>query len=575
VSENADILGRLQDATDQELADARTAIAAEFSELSGQPITADSAAKVSELRAKATAINGELAKRKEVAAQFADDLAALAELTTDGPAATESTTVEQPEPAAEPDAEPDAEPETEDQTDTDAEPGAEGQQGDDAVTASGRRPLGGVQKPSDFAPNADGSRVSHTTKILGGFSDDGHGLTQRGLSHAFARAVQDTAGSTGRTTVLRRTATYSPDRQLSSSDDAFTNREKVDTVQRAARAETNALVAAGLCAPLETLYDIRVLGVTERPVRDALVRFQADRGGIQYRPALDGVTQTGGIGTWTKANDTASPIVAKTCVEIACPGVVTAEVEATYLCLTHSNMTTKFDPEFLASVQEAQDIAHARFAENKLLTQLTTASKKLYTTKLLGAVRDILVTYDKVIAYYRSVHRLSLNVPLRTILPIWATNLLRADMARQMPGDGPQVLALTDALINEWFAARNVRVTWHLDGINPADLTVPDPDLVTPAQFYTLAADQSPVPGFPDMVTALLFAEGDWLYLDGGELDMGVVRDSVLNGQNRFQTFSESFEIAAFRGIESLAVHIAVQPTGQTAATADTSGATD
>src|SRR5688500_3487290 len=128
-------------------------------------------------------------------------------------------------------------------------------------------------------------------------------------------------------------------------------------------------------------------------------------------------------------------------------------------------MTSRLDPEWADSVLQAQRVAHARFSENDLLTKITTGSKALYTTRLLGATRDILVTLDKVTAYYRNVHRLG-TVALRAILPLWSRNLMRADITRQMVGDGLEALAVVDSVIDEWFARRNVNVTWHLDGIN-------------------------------------------------------------------------------------------------------------
>jgi hypothetical protein len=262
-------------------------------------------------------------------------------------------------------------------------------------------------------------------------------------------------------------------------------------------------------------------------------------------------------------------------VEIDCPGVVEAEVEAIYKCLTFSNMSTRFDPEFMDAVVRAQSVAHARFAENRLITQLTTASKDVYSTQVLGATRDILVTLDQMLPYIRSTQRLNDDQPMRWIAPHWARNLMRADITRQMVGDGLQALAITDAMINSWLAERNVNVTWHLDGIDPAEITAPTPDVAVPAQFYTTLGDEVAVPGFPNALSTLFFPEGDWLYLDGGTLDLGVVRDSTLNGQNRFQTFSEEFGFPAFRGIESIHLVIQANPTGQSAATKDTSAIVD
>jgi hypothetical protein len=39
--------------------------------------------------------------------------------------------------------------------------------------------------------------------------------------------------------------------------------------------------------------------------------------------------------------------------------------------------------------------------------------------------------------------------------------------------------------------------------------------------------------------------EGSFLFADGGVIDLGIIRDSTLNAQNRLQTFYESWEMAA------------------------------
>ena len=458
------------------------------------------------------------------------------------------------------------------------------------MTAAGRRRLGsnntGVATLNRRARrNLQASmRTTAATNIPG--VEVGTQYDQESLLKAFHDRITATMtrgkSSAGgdRYEVATVRAEYPEERALLAAASSYDNFAKIQAAVDEARSWTagenaNALTAAGLCAPLEVLYDIAVIGDTPRPVRDALVRFQVDRGGITYRQPFRGVAQTGGIGVWTEANDQADPLVPKTCVEIACPGLTEAQVDAIYQCLTFSNMTTRFDPEFMAAVIGAQAVAHARIAENRLLTQLTTASKDVYSTKLLGAVRDTLVTLDKMIAYIRNWQRLSDETALRLILPLWAKYLLRADLTRQMVGDGLETLQATDAMINAWFTARNVNVTFHLDGIDPADITVPDPDVVVPNQLYPELTDGAAVPGFPGAISGLLFREGDWMFLDGGTLDLGTVRDSTLNGLNRFQTFSESFEGSAFRGIDSFQLVIQTEPIGGSAATINTSGVTD
>lgn len=590
---NADILGRLAEATDEELTGALASIREDFGGYQNQATTQETRDAVVSLRDAAEAIVGEQGRRSSLASEQGQALADLGSIfaegetaeqavtdpaTTEPPAATEQATEQAPESLA--DQGDDTTENTGDNADSDdaAEEGDAGE-GQETVTASARRPLGGTHRqPAAATPTL--GQVRYRTTASAGLDNVAPGATldRQAFLEAMFSKIRATVRQPGyeRYTVATIRSEFPEDRTLVASGSAEANMTRIEEAGRLARSVRafersdegqHALVAAGLCAPLETLYDIRTIGDTDRPVRDALVRFQADRGGVQYRPALRGVTQTGGIGFWTVEDDAEDPLVPKTCVEIACPGIEDAVVEAIYKCLTFSEMSTRFDPEFMASVIRAQDIAHARIAENRLLTLITAASKTVYSSQVLGATRDILVTLDKMIAYYRNVHRISRDTPLRWIAPVWALYLMRADMTRQMVGDGLQVMALTDEQIVSWFRARNVNPTWHLDGIDPADITAPDPDVPVPAQFYTLLAANSPVPAFPGALSTLLFAEGDWFHLDGGTLDVGVVRDSTLIGQNRFQTFSESFEYPFFRGVETIHLVIPAVPTGASGAT--------
>ena len=63
------------------------------------------------------------------------------------------------------------------------------------------------------------------------------------------------------------------------------------------------------------------------------------------------------------------------------------------------------------------------------------------------------------------------------------------------------------------------------------------------------------------------------MFLDGGTLDVGIVRDSTLNATNEAQIFVEPFEAVAFRGVpgSSLAITATIKPSGMSAGTLDTS----
>lgn len=569
------ILGRLAELTSEEITAALAAIRTEAASFQGQTPTADVVARTGELADAAKQLLAEQSTRAQAASDFQTNLASLNELTEPAPVETPAVADTPAEPAVALKAD---EPAPDEDTPPAEEPAEE------SITASARRRLG---SNNTGAPAGSPARkvptIAFTTTAATGLRDIAAGevLDRERLYTAFHGKIEAvrSGNASGRHEVATVRADFPQARFLGRGDSAFAVMDKIsaavkDAQTLHAKANQQSLVAAGLCAPLENLYDIEVIGDDDRPVRDALVRFGVDRGGIQYRPSFDGVTQTGGIGVWTAANDedVTEPLDVKTCAEIACPGLEDAVVDAVYQCLTFSNMSTRFDPEWMESVIRAQRVAHARFAENRLLTQLTTASKNIASVEILGATRDTLFTLDHMIAYYRSVHRLRDDVPIRWIAPQWLKYMLRADIAYQMVGDGLVSLAVTDQMITSWFTERNVNVTWHLDGINPPDVDLAT-DVVTPSQVYTLLAANAVVPPFITPVSTLLFREGDWLHLDGGTLDLGTVRDSTLNSRNRFQTFSENWEGTAFRGIESIHLVLQVHPTGQSSATADASAA--
>lgn len=390
-----------------------------------------------------------------------------------------------------------------------------------------------------------------------------------------------------------------PDERILRHDATWTvNTSKIEAGQ-----DPVAITAAGgFCAPLQIIYDIDTIGVTDRPVMNGLNRYQVERGGIQYRPPFDALGSdvlgesghTGGLGIWTAADDAAvdpnTPATFKGCAVVDCPGLLQASVYSTYLCLEFPNFTSRFDPEWADATTQAALIAAARFMENQLLTRLLNGSTDGTQTgdpgsKLLlgpgtsyvqpgsnadggnvSSARDILVTLDRAVAYYRNRHRLNDMVPLTLIQPRWVRELIRSDMTRGFALDMAQ-MAVANATIDAWFAARGVNVIWHLDGLAQTQVGGSAGQTI-PQQFYDNAAAGARVPLYPAMIDAALFATGDWLYLDGGVLDLGLVRDSALNARNRYRTFTESFEGLAFRGIESLRLGIfSGQPLGSTVGT--------
>jgi len=435
------------------------------------------------------------------------------------------------------------------------------------------------------APRASNTLVAAAGLDSAGFTTGQAIADRRQLGVAFGHRLEQIRRGRGadgdQLAVVTVQTAYPEDRQLGSNVDtntaridAATSREALVAAGQAAAAGGALVAAGGLCGPIEQLNDVPVLGSTARPVRDALANFGADRGGVQWREHLSFGDFAGAVGFWTLDDDeavTGDPATepkTKPCLVVECPGQAEAYVEAITLCLEFSNVTSRFDPEGTAANIAAAQIAHARIAENRLLAQIGALSTTVTGGEVLGAVRDLLTFLDHLIAQYRSFYRLDDAIALHMVLPLWVRNMIRADLTRGMAGD-LEALAVAEARIAGWFQARGVNITYHLDGL-PARVAAPGVAPAIPAQVYGAFTPGGAVAAFPASIEALLWVEGDMLHLDGGTLDLGVVRDSSLNTVNRYKTFSESWEGVAHRGVEAIRGVVTTRPLGMVAGTADT-----
>ena len=360
-------------------------------------------------------------------------------------------------------------------------------------------------------------------------------------------------------TVATFSTTFPADRMLSAND-IEGNRAKINAV-----VAPEAIVAAGgLTAPVETSYDIFELGETSvRPVRDALAVFGADRGGLRFMtpPVLSDLE--GAVSLWTMQDDIdaatpEAPNPVKPCLRVAAGVEVTVYTDAIPLCLTFGNLGARAYPELVERHTQLAMVQQARFAETRLLTRIGALSTQVTAGSELGAARDIFVQIEQAAAAYRSRYRLDPKAPLRVIFPEWFKNALRADLTKQLPGDGRDgTFNLGEAEINKWFSTRNINVSWHIDG--------------EAGQIFGAQADGALLK-FPSNVIWYLFAEGTFLFLDGGTLDLGLVRDSTLNGTNDYKVFVETFEGVAKVGVESLRVTSALAIKGSSSGTTVVAG---
>ena len=347
------------------------------------------------------------------------------------------------------------------------------------------------------------------------------------------------------------TTSYPEERTLST--DAESNAIKIESV-----VGREALVASGgHAAPFEVKYDIFSQGsTTDRPVRDALPKFQADRGGIRFvtPPSFAAGTYADAVGIWTAANDSAQTPnpASKTSLTVAAAAENNVSTDAVTLQLQFGNLMSRAYPELISRHNELALVQHAREAEDNLLAKIGAGSTEVSTSSLIGFGRDFLVQIRRAATAYRSRHRISPDTVLKAIIPAWVYDAMAADLTLAMPGDG--TLAVSKAEIDGYLATLNVDLVPTLDGT------------VFGAQGAAALLE------FPDTFVWYLFSEGTFLFLDGGTLDLGIIRDSSLVGTNDYKMFIETFENVAKVGIESLKITSAISVNGVAAALRDTTG---
>jgi hypothetical protein len=104
--------------------------------------------------------------------------------------------------------------------------------------------------------------------------------------------------------------------------------------------------------------------------------------------------------------------------------------------------------------------------------------------------------------------------------------------------------------INRFFAQANLDVTWYYDSATGA------------GQAFNTDQGVGDLNSFPSTTVSYLFAPGTFVRLDNGTLDVGIVRDSILNGTNDLQMFAEQWIQVCMVGLESLRIEHTLCPDG-------------
>ena len=407
-----------------------------------------------------------------------------------------------------------------------------------------RRPAAQVVEPSPVAlvagadlPVAAGSEISDMKAAAKLFADKLQNVKRMG-------------GDGGQSTIFSVRSDYDETRVL--DNEALDNDAKIN-------AATPIVAAGGFGTPTPQQYEIFKFDHTSnRPVKDLLPKFGAPRGTISYiEPPVLGDYATSAYGQasgiWTQDNDEAaannsgaSDDVIKNVMVLQGAQVRTAELYAVTLQLQVGNFLARAYPELVERHNDLALVQHARLAEKTLIQKIDQGSTQVTQAQVLGVARDFITTVRRAAVAYRSRHRLAKNSVLDAIIPDWVYDAIASDLAMQMPGDDK--LGVGRAEIDGYMRDAGVRLTGS-------------PDI----QEFTAQAGGALSP-WKTSFEWYLFSPGTWGFLDGGNLDLGIIRDSGLVGTNDYRMFVESFEGIAKFGIESLAITSTIKVDGTASA---------
>lgn len=320
------------------------------------------------------------------------------------------------------------------------------------------------------------------------------------------------------------------------------------------------LAGGGWCAPSQVDYNFFNIADDPSGLID-LPTVGVSRGGIRFpvSPAIGDVFfQTGGSNPasgmggfgfafsnasdpwlWTEADDiaTVTGSVNKPTLRVPCPTFSEERLEAYGISLTAGNLTDDAYPEATQNFIKLLRSAYAHVINARKLSLMVARSTSAIAIGAANkpATQTLLNGIEMAAVDYRNKFAMRDDAVLEVVLPRWALAVVRADLAWRTSVERESV---SDAQIQTWFTDRAVRAQF-----------VSDWQVRGSGQFGANAANMT---AWPTSADFLMYAAGTFLHGNGLQLDLGVIRDSVLNAENDHSAlWAEEAHLIAKVGHES------------------------
>lgn len=348
------------------------------------------------------------------------------------------------------------------------------------------------------------------------------------------------------------------------------SRDEVSEIFKLATDIENLIAAGGWCAPSEINYGFFDSGCAEDGLVDIPSVGTAERGGITMptsRSFGDIIANfSSGLWTWTEQDDidaetSDSPI--KPCVRVPCPTFNDVRLDCDGLCVTAGNLVDFAYPEDVDDFLRLMFCARAHLTNARIIDimvnggtapddigpSLAVDHTNIFAPSIAGAAASVLASLELSAIDYRTKFRMAPDAILEVVMPEFGVGPIKADLSNRT---GVDFLGVTNAMIANWFNLKNIRVQfvqdWQTDG--PGEI-----------------GGTSPATAWPATMDYLIYAPGTFVRANGLSLDLGVIRDSVLNETNdHTAAFLEDCYLVHKPGLESRVVTVDLCVAGVTGA---------
>jgi hypothetical protein len=305
------------------------------------------------------------------------------------------------------------------------------------------------------------------------------------------------------------------------------------------------VAGGGWCAPSQLMYDFFNIAENTDGAID-LPTVGVSRGGIRFpvSPAIGdvffqnaGSNPASGFGgfafsmsnatdpwLWTESDDqaTVTGSVNKPVLRVPCPTFSEVRLECYGISLTAGNLTDDAYPESTQNFIRLLRAAYSHAINARLIALMDTAAGGANTIGAVatdGVVPRLLNAVALAATDYRAKFAMSTNAVLEVVMPYWIKEVIRADLGLKPGLNDTGLLTIADGQIDAFFAVRNVRVQW----VNDYQVRGTSQPGASAVQLV-----------WPATVNFLVYAAGTFLHGTGLQLDLGVIRDSVLNAENDY-----------------------------------------